>query len=73
MIAEKRIGKIVVSVIIVYLLIVGLVLVLHYDSNISLVDNILRVNEAMVVACAITAVVSLILGVLIYWCLDDND
>lgn len=72
MIAEKKIGKIVISAIIAYLLIVGLTLALDYDSNISLADNILRVNEVMIVACAITAVVYLIVGVLIYWCLDDN-
>lgn len=73
MIAKKTIGKIVSAAIIMYLLIVGLVLVLGYDSNISLADNILRVNIAMVAACAITAVISLIVGVLIFWILDDND
>lgn len=72
MIAKKTIGKIVSAAIIMYLLIVGLVLVLGYDSNISLADNILRVNIAMVAACAITAVISLIVGVLIFWILDDN-
>lgn len=72
MIAKKTIGKIVSAAIIMYLLIVGLVLVLGYDSNISLADNILRVNIAMVATCAITAVKSLIV-VLIFWILDDND